>query len=40
MFVDKVVVSGEVVRSGLALKEGIWIKPVRRKPIEEATWRV
>jgi hypothetical protein len=30
LFVDKVVVSGKVVRSGLSLKEENWVKVVRR----------
>jgi hypothetical protein len=32
LFVEKVVISGQVVRSGLAPKEGSWLD-------EEATWR-
>jgi len=38
IFVAKWVRSGQVARSGLALKEGKWVELVRRKPLEEATW--
>jgi hypothetical protein len=31
LFVDKVVVSGQVVRNGLALKEGSWVKQLEDK---------
>jgi hypothetical protein len=33
----KVVISGQVVRNPLALKEGSWVKLVRRQPLEETT---
>jgi hypothetical protein len=33
--VDKVVVSGQVVRSGLALEEGSWVKLLEGNPLRK-----